>query len=79
MRALRIALWTAGSLAALYLVVTLVIFFLAFRRFREDHDPMKGLTHATDKLLAPYAVRIDAGKSWLREHASVPVEITSAD
>lgn len=64
---------------ALYLLVTLAVFVLAFRRFSGNRDPMIALTHATDKLLEPYADLIRSGSDWLREHPYETVSITSFD
>ena len=70
-------LWCAVLLAILYLLVCFLIAELACRRF--SRDPMKGLTHATDKLLAPYQGMIDAGRTWLLTHPHTRVEMTSFD
>lgn len=71
--------WIAGGLIVLYLLVSLAVFELAFRRFGGQWNPMKALTNATDALLAPYRDRMETGMSWLREHPSEPVEIRSFD
>lgn len=76
---MTVILWILAALLALYLLACLVIALLACRRFSGAWDPMKGLTHATDKLLAPYRDMIDAGSDWLLSHPSEPVELTSFD
>ncbi len=68
-----------GALAALYLIVSCVVFHLTCRRFPDSHDPMRPLTHATDELLAPYAEMIQSGRRWIQAHTAVPVEMTSFD
>ncbi len=71
--------WIVGILAALYLLISLVICILACRRFAGQFDPLSALTHATDKLLAPYHELIDAGQAWLRSQPYESVEMTSFD
>lgn len=72
-------LWIGTALAALYLIAGLVVFLLACRRFPAAHDPMRALTHATDKLLAPYASQLSAARQWLQNHPAEAVEMTSFD
>jgi len=72
-------LWIVGGLAALYLLIGLVFFELTFRRFRSQSNPMKNITNATDRLLAPYRDLIDEGTEWLVTHPAEDVEITSRD
>lgn len=74
-----VLLWIVVGLIALYLIVSLATFFLAFRRFAGQWNPMKRLTNATDALLAPYHELMDSGMGWLRTHPCEPVEITSYD
>ena len=72
-------LWIIVVIAVLYLLICLAVAVLACRRFSGAWDPMRGLTHATDKLLAPYRDMIDAGRQWLETHPARPVEMTSFD
>lgn len=72
-------LWLGAALAALYLIAGLIIFLLACRRFPDTRDPMRALTHATDRLLAPYAEQLTAARQWLQNHPATPVEMTSFD
>lgn len=76
---MTILFWLVVIAGALYLLAGLGIFLLACRRFPADHDPMRRLTHATDKILAPYDDVMQAGRQWLEAHPSVPVEMTSFD
>lgn len=74
-----IVLWIFLTVLALYLAVTLAIAVLACRRFTGGHDPMRGLTHATDELLSPYKDMIREGRRWLEEHPSEEASVTSHD
>lgn len=76
---MSVVLWIAAGLAVLYLLVSFLIAELACRRFAGAWNPMKGLTHATNQLLAPYADIIADGRDWLLTHPRVPVEMTSFD
>jgi hypothetical protein len=67
------------ALAALYLLVTLVLFELVCRRFPKAIDPFRKLTHATDALLKPYGDCVSQGKAFLAEHPGQSVTITSFD
>lgn len=76
---MSLVLWIIVILAALYLLVCFIIAELACRRFSGSWDPLRGLTHATDKLLSPFRGMIDAGHEWLRTQPHTQVEMTSYD
>ncbi len=76
---MAVVLWIVGVLVVLYCILSCVIAVLACRRFSGAWNPMKGLTHATEKLLAPYMDIIGAGRDWLKTHPHTPVEIMSYD
>lgn len=76
---MAIVLWCLGGLLGLYLLASFLTAELACRRFPRAWDPMKGLTHATDALLAPYAEIIGEGRDWLLRHPHDEAEITSFD
>lgn len=76
---MSVILWIVLLPAALYLLAGCVIAVLACRRFAGAWNPMKGLTHATEELLAPYGEIIREGREWLINYPHVPVEMTSFD
>ena len=76
---MAVILWIVLLLAVLYLLISFILAELACRRFPGAWNPMKGLTHATSRLLAPYADLIDKGRDWLQTHPHTPVEMTSYD
>ena len=70
------ALWIAGALLAVYLLVSLTLFMLIFRR---GPDPLKSTSVKLEKLLEPYHELMDAGRSWQENHPYETAEITSFD
>lgn len=76
---MKIFLWIVGAAAVLYLVICLVIFLLACRRFPPNRHPLQSLTHATDSLLEPYQDVLRAGERWLDSHPYESVALTAYD
>ena len=69
----------AGALAALYLLLTLLIFELAFRRFSGAFDPFRSMTHATDRLLGPFEALLSQERSWFADADHDTAYITARD
>lgn len=73
------ALWALGVLAALYLLLSYILFRFACRRTRGLGRSMKAVTNTETDLLAPYRDIIDAGRTFLDETPHEELFMTSFD